>query len=214
MADPKVSRGYRNCNPGNIDFNSANKWQGQLGIEQGVPKPRFARFASHEFGIRALTALLVNYQDKYACDTVRKVINRWAPPVENDTGAYVNAVAKAVGVGPDEHINLHRFPVMLPLVTAIITHELGGNPYAGTSLITDGMKLAGIYEVADTVAKAAVTKTGTAALSVGGIASAAAVAQPFVSSLAGLPQWVGVALVVAVALLVAGYFVIQRMEAR
>lgn len=214
MADPKGTRGWRNCNPGNLDFNPANKWQGQLGIEQGVPRPRFARFASHEFGIRALTALLVNYQDKYGLNTVRKVIDRWAPPAENDTGAYVNAVAKVVGVKPDDYINLHHFPTMLPLVTAIITHENGGNPYAGTATITDGMKLAGIYEVADTIAKAAVTKTGTAALTVGSVTSAVAVVQPMVSSLAGLPQWVGVALVVAAALLVAGYFVLQRMETR
>jgi hypothetical protein len=156
---------------------------------------------------------LVSYQDKHGCDTIREIISRWAPPFENNTTAYINAVAKWVGVGPDDQIDLHTFPIMLPLVTAIITHENGGNPYEGTSIIEDGMKLAGIYEVADTVAKAATTKTGTAALTVGSVTSAMAIAQPFISSLAGLPQWVGVALVVAVALLAAGYFIAKRVEA-
>lgn len=213
-ADPKQSRGYRNKNPGNIDFVLANKWQGQLGIEVGVPKPRFARFATHEFGIRALTALLTTYYDRYACDTVREVINRWAPPQENDTGAYVSAVARKVGVGPDDRINLHQYPVMRPMVEAIIAHELGGNPYADTTIIDDGMKLAGIYVIADTVAKAAVTKTGTAAITVGGITSAVAVVQPLISSMAGMPQWTGVALVIAAAILAAAYFIYQRVEAR
>ncbi|SFO05754.1 hypothetical protein [Xenorhabdus japonica] len=56
-----MTRGIRNHNPGNIDHNSANKWQGQIGIETGVKNPRFCRFESPEYGIRALMKLLTNY---------------------------------------------------------------------------------------------------------------------------------------------------------
>lgn len=38
------ARGIRNNNPGNIDFNPLNAWLGQIGLEVGVAKPRFARF--------------------------------------------------------------------------------------------------------------------------------------------------------------------------
>jgi hypothetical protein len=210
--DPKLSRGYRNCNPGNIDYNPANKWQGQLGIETGVPKPRFARFAAHEYGIRAITALLVNYQDKHGIQTIRGIINRWAPPSENDTGAYVNAVAAKVKVGPDQTIDLHKYVFMRPLVEAIIRHELGGNPYEGTTTIDDGMRLAGIFQVANTVEKAMATKTGTTALGISGATTAAAVAAPVITAMADLPQWVGVTLIIVVAIGVAAYFIFNRME--
>ena len=53
-------RGVRNRNPGNIDFNPRNAWQGQLGLEQGVANPRFARFDVAENGIRALGKLLTS----------------------------------------------------------------------------------------------------------------------------------------------------------
>ncbi len=78
------NRGIRNNNPGNIDYNPRNDWQGQLGYEQGVTKPRFARFDSPENGIRALAKLLINYRGKdgmpgvggKGIDTVRETIKR------------------------------------------------------------------------------------------------------------------------------------------
>lgn len=143
MMDPTLSRGYRNRNPGNIDFVPANKWVGQLGIEEGVARPRFARFASHEHGIRALAMLLMTYHDRHGLNTVRGIINRWAPPKENDTGAYVKAVAKRVGVLADQTIDTHQFTVMSPLVGAIIRHELGGMPYSDTTM-ERGIAMAGI----------------------------------------------------------------------
>ncbi len=89
-------RGIRNRNPGNIDFNPLNDWVGQLGLEEGVANPRFARFDSPENGIRALGKLLINYRGKdgmpgvggRGIDTVLETINRWAPSTENDTQAY------------------------------------------------------------------------------------------------------------------------------
>jgi hypothetical protein len=123
-------RGFRNGNPGNIDFNPANKWQGQVGLETRDPngpgfKPRFAVFQSAAWGARALLLLLITYQDRHGLNTIRGIIGRWAPTNENDTGAYVREVAKATGFGPDQEIDLHFAEDALPIARAICRHELG-----------------------------------------------------------------------------------------
>lgn len=125
----QVSRGVRNNNPGNIDYNKANAWQGQLGLELGVPKPRFARFDTPENGIRALGKLIRTYQNKHGLKTIEQIISRWAPGIENDTAAYVNQVAKALGVAPHVNINVNAVTMLRPLVHAIIRHENGYDPY-------------------------------------------------------------------------------------
>lgn len=123
-------RGIRNNNPGNIDFNKANNWQGQLGIEQDVPNPRFARFDCPENGIRALGKLLQTYSRKYGLNTVRGLISRWAPSNENNTSAYVKGVANDLGVGADEVISVTQRETLKGLVIAIIKHENGKQPYS------------------------------------------------------------------------------------
>ena len=146
MAAP---RGIRNNNPGNIDFNPRNKWQGQLGIEENVPKPRFARFDSAENGIRAMAKLILNYRGKDGepgmgkpgIDTVHEVISRWAPGNENDTASYVAAVAGHIGVEPTRALNLADPNVLVPMVYAIIRHENGYNPY-DASVVKEGVSRA------------------------------------------------------------------------
>ncbi|MGE8454006.1 MAG: structural protein [Pseudomonadales bacterium] len=124
-----LPRGVRNNNPGNIDYNPRNQWEGQLGPEIGVPKPRFARFDSPENGIRALGKLIRTYQNKHGLKTVEQIIGRWAPNNENNTKAYAEAVAKALSVTPWANIDVNRVAMLRPLVEAIIRHENGGNPY-------------------------------------------------------------------------------------
>lgn len=146
MAAP---RGLRNNNPGNIDYNPRNQWQGQLGIEGGVPHPRFARFDSAENGIRAMAKLILNYRGKDGepgvgkpgIDTVHEVISRWAPGNENDTAAYVNTVARLMRVGPKDPLQLNNRLILVPLVSAIILHENGYNPY-DTSVVAEGVSRA------------------------------------------------------------------------
>lgn len=89
-----ATRGVRNFNPGNIDYNPRNSWEGQLGLEIGVPNPRFGRFDNAENGMRALCKLLLNYRGKDGMpgvggpgiDTVRETITPWAPGNENTPG--------------------------------------------------------------------------------------------------------------------------------
>lgn len=214
MADPRKSRGYRNRNPGNIDFNPANKWQGQVGKEAGAGG-RFAVFAEHRWGIRALAMLLITYFDRHGCDTVAKVINRWAPPSENDTGAYQRAVAKALGVGSLAPIDLHRWAHLRPMVQAIITHELGGNPYTAAE-IDAGVQLAGVLPEGAARAAAAVRNPQAQATAAGGIAAGAAgaiavasEAAPAIGYLQGL-QWQVAVAVIAAALI---GFIVWRIYA-
>lgn len=133
------TRGVRNNNPGNIDYHAGNAWQGQLGIEVGVPKPRFARFDSPENGIRALGKLLLTYQDKYKLRTVEAIINRWAPSSENDTSAYVKAVERSTKTLPGATIDLRSYGILAGFAKAIIHHENGCDPY-DDSVITEGIR--------------------------------------------------------------------------
>lgn len=123
------ARGLRNNNPGNIDWNKNNDWKGQTGIETGVPNPRFATFVAPVWGIRAIAKVLMSYH-RQGINTTEKMINRWAPPSENDTGAYVKSVAKKVGIHPKEIVNIRSVDQLFQLVTAIIKHENGVNPYS------------------------------------------------------------------------------------
>lgn len=144
-----TARGVRNNNPGNIDYNPRNAWQGQLGIEVGVAKPRFARFDSPENGIRALGKLLLNYRGKDGMpgvgkpgiDTAIEFISRWAPSTENNTTAYAQAIAKRLGVGVRDSIDISNPCVLRETIVGIIVHENGGNPYSD-QVIDEGVRRA------------------------------------------------------------------------
>jgi hypothetical protein len=134
-----LPRGIRNHNPGNLR-RSADPWQGLAATQTDA---EFFQFASAKWGIRALARTLIAYQDKIGLRNIKQMIGRWAPPVENDTGAYVRVVAAAVGVGPEEQIDVHDYAVLRPLVLAIIKHENGQQPYTDAE-IDAGLVLAGV----------------------------------------------------------------------
>ncbi|MBT2372339.1 structural protein [Pseudomonas fluorescens] len=138
---PTTPRGIRSNNPGNIDYSPANNWQGQLGLEVGVPKPRFARFDTPENGIRAMGKLLLTYQRKYGLKTVKAIISKWAPSVENDTAAYVRAVEVNTGTQPGAEVDLTQAPVMRGFVKAIIHHENAGYAYPD-AVVAEGVRRA------------------------------------------------------------------------
>ncbi|KEZ94983.1 structural protein P5, partial [Xanthomonas vasicola pv. vasculorum NCPPB 895] len=124
MAPP---RGVRNNNPGNIDRTGV-AWQGEdRSAAARAREARFAVFDTPEDGFRALVKTLLTYQRKHGLRTVRGIINRWAPPVENDTGAYVREVAKALGVELGQCINVEAPATAFQLAKAIAKHENGGN---------------------------------------------------------------------------------------
>ncbi|WP_342741292.1 structural protein [Xenorhabdus japonica] len=89
---------------------------------------RFCRFESEIYGIRALMKLLTNYH-KNGYQTVYRMIDRWAPNVENNTSAYINGVAKALSVDPHQVLNIDK-PTLIALAKSIIRHENGQQPYS------------------------------------------------------------------------------------
>jgi|GEM_PF-1371066 len=121
-------RGVRNNNPGNIQ-----KGVGFAGEVEGND-PRFASFESPEAGIRGLAVNLLTYQRRHGLDTVQAILNRWAPSSENDTGAYVQQVARALGVQPDQQLDLNDRSTLERLTAAIIRHENGVQPYTTDQL--------------------------------------------------------------------------------
>lgn len=130
-------RGIRNNNPGNIRKSAIN-WKG----ETPGSDPDFETYLTPEDGIRAMTRILLNYQRQHGLATVRGMINRWAPPVENDTGAYVMHVAEAMMVDADDPLDLESDPSMLAaMVAVIIRHENGQQPYS-LDVINEGVRRA------------------------------------------------------------------------
>ncbi len=121
----RPARGERNNNPGNIRHGS--KWQG-LSAQQ--TDKDFCQFVSPEYGIRAIYKLLQTYQKKYELNTVESIIDRYAPPNENNTTGYINRAAKDIGVSVSEPINVSSKPVAIALATAIVGVELGYQPYS------------------------------------------------------------------------------------
>lgn len=135
----RTPRGIRNHNPGNIR-RSSDPWQG-LAERQGDVE--FFTFKSPIYGIRALARTLITYQDKHGLRTIHQIIGRWAPPVENNTNAYVRAVAEATDLDADQMLDLHDFDYLFPLTKAIIKHENGQQPYSDVE-ITKALVLAGV----------------------------------------------------------------------
>ncbi len=124
-------RGVRNNNPGNLEASSSNPWVGQTGSDG-----RFAKFETPEHGIRALGRNLISYQ-RQGIDTVGEIINRWAPPSDNnDTAAYIKAVCAQLGVTANQPLDASNPDTLQALCAAIIKHENGSQPYSQDQLST------------------------------------------------------------------------------
>lgn len=116
-----LPRGIRNNNPFNI-IDSKIKWQGESDKNVDL---KFEEYKTMEDGIRAGMIILRSYMLKHNLKTIRKIINRFAPTIENDTNAYVNAVCKRTGFGRDELLNFDKRTIC-KLTEAICYHENGG----------------------------------------------------------------------------------------
>lgn len=171
------SRGLRNNNPGNIR-KGKDKWQG-LAKEQ--PDKEFLTFQGPEWGIRAMARLLIRYQDQHDQKTISAIIKRWAPETENNTKAYISAVAKQTGFAPYMPLDMHTHAHLAPLVKAIIRHENGAQPYDDAT-INYGLALAGVPATPKPLAKSR-TITGAKVAAGGTVASGAVEAlQPVIQA--------------------------------
>ena len=180
----KQTLGVRLNNPGNIEWGSP--WQGLVPREQSryykngsSQQQRFCEFIEPAFGIRAIAVTLMTYHDKRKAndgskiDTIREVIERWAPAFENDVRAYADHVQKVmcqeegVCAAVDEVLDFRDYHTMRGLVVGIIAHENAGYKYPD-AVVDEGLRRAGFVKppkmvTTETVGGAAVPTVAAAA---------------------------------------------------
>lgn len=107
-AAPNAPRGIRNNNPGNIEDGAfARSLPGYAGSDG-----RFARFDTPDAGVEAKARLLNSYIER-GFNTPASIINRWAPPSDNNpTDRYAQYVASRVGVGVSDPVTLDHIPLL------------------------------------------------------------------------------------------------------
>jgi len=117
------ARGIRNNNPGNL--RDAPNSSGNDG--------GFVRFPTPHDGMAALSRQLQLYGDR-GNNTLNGIIHTYAPATENKTQNYIDDVAKKTGFDPRERINLHDPATLRRVMSAIISHENGAQPYTDNEI--------------------------------------------------------------------------------
>lgn len=130
-----LSRGERINNPFNIEKNNI-KWQGML-----LPgaDATFCQFDSPITGLRAGFLNLKN-QLKENFNTVKLLVTKYAPPNENDTKAYINAICKRISKNEDDILTEKD---LLSLGKAIIIQEQGRCNYTD-DMLSKALEKAGV----------------------------------------------------------------------
>ena len=105
-----MTRGLRNNNPLNIRRVAGTKWKGQSSFQGDKD---FVQFESLEWGLRAAFCILETYRRKYKAVCIEDIINRWAPPSENDTRKYVETVCMLTGFGGKERLEESQLPALV-----------------------------------------------------------------------------------------------------
>lgn len=135
-----LPRGIRNNNAGNIRWGS--DWQGLVPETERTDKS-FCQFRTAVYGLRAMIKLFFTYKNKYKLNTIEGIINRYAPPNENNTQGYIKRVCNKLDVNPDQPIELTD-DVLFWLVKAICGVENGDEytNYYSREVITKAIYLA------------------------------------------------------------------------
>ena len=110
-------------NPLNLRYNPDNQWEGTSGRTRG-----FVDFSSRGYGLRAADITLENYGELHGINTVEGVINRFAPPSDNNpTQDYLNFVSSRTGYDPNQEIDLSDPDVRAAMLSAMADFENEGN---------------------------------------------------------------------------------------
>lgn len=118
----KVTRGVRNKNPLNIRVGC--QWLGETPVNTDGS---FEQFTSMLWGLRAGFILIKRYINRYNCNTIAKIISRWAPPSENRTNVYIDFVAREAGYPADKVLTFDDV-VILDVVRAMCRMESDFTP--------------------------------------------------------------------------------------
>lgn len=116
-----LPRGLRNNNPLNIRHSKVT-YTGEI----PGPDKSFKRFAAMFWGYRAAFRVIQTYIRKYDRNTIRLIIERWAPPSENDTEAYIRNVEKLSGI--HETVPFSETDERLIKVVAAMSEQENGIP--------------------------------------------------------------------------------------
>lgn len=115
-----VPRGIRNNNPLNIRI--GNTWLGEVAEPT---ETEFEQFVSMKYGLRAGFIILRRYIRRYKRDTVRKIIEAWAPSSENNTLEYIAVVCDRMHITSDTQVDYGDRDTMCALVQAMAYVEVG-----------------------------------------------------------------------------------------
>lgn len=201
-----VAKGERLHNPGHIR-RSNDKWQGLDPVQKDKA---FFTFKGPEWGIRAMATILITYQDKHGYSTIKDIINRWAPPSDNNpTIAYASFVASKAGKSVSTTVNMHKFEDAMPIIKAMVQFELGSNPYDDATY-EYGLRLAGVEPKVRNLS-ATKTATGVQVAASGGLLSVIQEYIPYVNQLPEHWKIYAIAAVIAVGL---GLVLYGRWESR
>lgn len=115
-----LPRGLRNNNPLNIRI--GNTW---LGEREHPADNEFEEFVTLAYGVRAAFIILRRYIRRYHLNTIRLIVERWAPRNENETQKYIQFVCKDTGLMPNTAIQYEDKNTMCKLVGAMAFVECG-----------------------------------------------------------------------------------------
>ena len=115
-------------NPTNIRYSKENKWQGSFG-DDGTGFESFEDMAS---AFRATGIILQNYNSNHFNHemTLRQMINRWAPPSENDTESYIKFMEQTTGFNDTDIIDTGDYEVLVKVIKAMTKLEIGATAFS------------------------------------------------------------------------------------
>jgi len=116
-------RGIRNKNPGNLRITHID-WKGKVPITKNTDG-EFEQFTTMELGIRAMMMDLIHDIKKDGKDTVRKLLEVYAPKEENNLEAYIKTVCHITGFEEDDVLMVNEDTIS-KLVAGMSFVENGG----------------------------------------------------------------------------------------
>lgn len=127
-------RGWRNNNPGNLEYGDFARSMGAIGSDG-----RFAIFPTPEAGRQAKENLLFESRG-YRSLSIEGAISKYAPPSENNTEGYINQITQALGVPRNTNISSLSPDQRKVLLDTIQKAE--GRSTGKTEVLREGLGLA------------------------------------------------------------------------
>mgnify|MGYP002515618838 CR=1 FL=1 len=84
----------------------------------------------------AAAVILRTYIKKYRCDTIAKIIARFAPTNENNTEAYISRVEDLTGIDRNKKLKFSDKTAICSILQAMSVVELGGSYITYTDVET------------------------------------------------------------------------------